>query len=165
MPGIKILTIYSFMCNIIFVSTANRVAYRKCQRIIYYGKLISYINDSLFRDERLLMLVGLLEHYNPLKFFSIFGYLVQDCATLKQPVQPISQSSSKERVVLNSGINSTLARMNVSVVLNNNEIPVKAWKMGTHDEFILIRVNTETICCVSNDRTTPVKYQQLLLTV
>lgn len=114
------------MCNIIFVSTANRVAYRKCQRIIYYGKLISYINDSLFRDERLLMLVGLLEHYNPLKFFSIFGYLVRDCATLKQPVQPISQSSSKERVVLNSGINSTLARMNVSVVLNNNEIPVKA---------------------------------------
>lgn len=153
------------MCNIIFVSTANRVAYRKCQRIIYYGKLISYINDSLFRDERLLMLVGLLEHYNPLKFFSILGYLIQDCATLKHPVQQISQSSSKERVVLNSGINSTLAWMNMSVVLNYNEIPIKAWKMGTHDEFILIIANTETISYISNDRIAPMKYQQLLLTV
>lgn len=164
LPGIKILAIYSFTCNLIFISTSNRDAYCKCQRIIYYAKLISYVNDSLFREETLLILVGLLEHYDPLKFFNVFGYLVQDLATLKQPVQIISQSSGVKRIILfNSGINSTLAQMNMSVVLNYNEMPVKACTMGTFHEFILINVIRVTICCINNDQTTKIKYHQLLL--
>ena len=164
MPGIKILAIYSFTCNLIFISTSNRDAYCKCQRIIYYGKLISYINDSLFREERLLIPVGLLEHYDPLKFFNVFGYLVQDHATLKQPVQIISQSTGiKRRILFNSGINSILAQMNVSVVLNQNKIQVKSCKMGTFHEFILMSVITVTICCIKKDMTTKIKYHQLLL--
>lgn len=43
LPGIKILAIYSFTCNLIFSSTSNRGAYCKCQRIVQYGKLISYV--------------------------------------------------------------------------------------------------------------------------
>lgn len=43
LPGISILSIYSFTCNLIFTSTANRGAYCKCQQIMYYGKLISYV--------------------------------------------------------------------------------------------------------------------------
>lgn len=54
--------------------------------------------------------------------------------------------------------------MNMSVVLNYNEIPVKAYKMGTFHEFILMNVVTVTICCINNDGTTEIKYHQLLLT-
>ena len=114
----------------------------------------------------MLILVGLLGHYDPLKFFNIFGYLVQHHAILKQPVQIISQSLGVKRIILfNSGINSTLAQMNMSVVLNYNEIPVKACKMGTFHDFILMNVITVTIiCCMNNDRTTKIRYHQLLLT-
>lgn len=37
------------MCNIIFTPGSNWNVSYKCQWIIYYGKLISYINASLCR--------------------------------------------------------------------------------------------------------------------
>lgn len=48
-PGTTTHPIYSLTCNIIFTTGSNRNASFKCQWIIYYGKLISYINASLFR--------------------------------------------------------------------------------------------------------------------
>lgn len=47
-PGTTTRPIYSYTCNIIFSPGSNGSASYKCQWIIYYGKLISYINASLF---------------------------------------------------------------------------------------------------------------------
>lgn len=70
----------------------------------------------------------------------------------------------KRIILFNLDINSTLAQMKMSVVLNDNEIPVKEHKMGTFNEFILINTITVTIYSINNGRTTKIKYHQLLPT-
>lgn len=50
--------------------------------------------------------------------------------------------------------------MNISVVLNYNEIPVEAYKMGTFN--LLMNAIIVTICYVNNK--TEIKYHQLLPT-
>ena len=78
--------IYSLTCNIIFSPGSNRNASYKCQWIIYYGKLISYINVSLFRvgEEETVnsswINLTLLSFEVPLHVRSLF----QDCPTLHE---------------------------------------------------------------------------------
>lgn len=112
LPGIRIHTVYSFTCNLIFTSISHRGAYCKCQQITYYGKLISYVIILFFREKRLLILVGLLEHYEPFEVLQHFG--IFSSRNFKATVQIISQSSGIKRIILfNSGINSTLSQMNI----------------------------------------------------